>query len=331
MLNKLPMSTVLLGVLISMFSMMVLAACAGDPGLPGLPGPPGSPGNPGLPGLQGVGGEPGNPGKPGLPGAPGAPGKPGIAGLEGPRGATGSAGVSPSAAVALVGGTIYLDSTAVIMGSGFGSFEPISVFIDIDNNQNVARGVNLIVGVATADDAGVFRIEASGFTDATVFTPDTFRGTDNLGKRFATGVKAGIVFSLVAQGDDGSRASTPILVKAASPPVPPPAPAPVLGSVLVGSTAADGSFVNALIPEGGDITLIAAGFNAGDLIVMNIDGIRYTSVIAGADGTAIATVAAELYTKAKGTFAISAGAHQVSITDSSGAAQYKAPFWIVAK
>ena len=99
----------------------------------------------------------------------------------------------------------------------------------------------------------------------------------------------------------------------------------------MGSTAADGSFVNALIPEGGDITLIAAGFNAGDLIVMNIDGIRYTSVIAGADGTVIATVAAELYTKAKGTFAISAGAHQGSITDTSGAAQYKAPFWIVAK
>lgn len=330
MINKLPMNTVLLGVLISIFSMMVLAACAGDPGKPGLPGPPGAPGNPGLPGLQGVGGDPGQPGKPGLPGAPGAPGNPGLPGLEGARGATGSSGVSPAASVAVAGGTIFLDSTAVIMGAGFGKFEPISVFIDIDNKKDVARGVNLIVGVGTADEAGAFRIEASGFTDAGVFVPDTFKGTDNLGKRFANGVKAGIVFSLVAQGDDGSRASTPVLVKPQGPVPQPPAPTPVKGSVLVGSTAADGSFTNGLVPEGGDITLIVAGFNAGDLVDLRLDGAWFASMIAGADGTAVATVAAEIFGGGKIT-AVSAGAHQIEITDSGGKVGYKTPFWIVAK
>ena len=330
MINKLPKRTLLLGVLISMFSMMVLAACAGAPGKPGLPGPPGAPGNPGLPGLQGVGGEPGAPGSPGLPGSPGAPGNPGLPGLEGPRGRTGSAGVSPDAAVAVPGGTIFLDGAATIWGSGFEKFEPVSVFFDIDNKPDVSKGVNLIVGVATADEGGAFMLSASGFTDAIVFQPDTFKGVANLGKRFADGVKAGVVFSLVAQGEDGTRATTPVLVKAQSPLPPAPLPVPVKGSVLVGSTAADGSFVNGLAEEGGEITIIAAGFGAGDLIPLRIDGTILTNMIAGADGSAMRTFIPEIF-GGGAVSVVGAGPHQIEITDSSGNVDYKAPLWIVAK
>ena len=324
--------SVLLAVLISMFSMMVLAACAGAAGKPGLPGPPGLPGKPGLPGLQGPQGDPGDPGKPGLPGAPGEPGKPGLPGLVGPRGATGSPGVSPDAAVVVAGGTLYLDGTATIWGSGFEKFEPVTVFIDIDNRPDVSKGVNLVVGTATADEGGAFSIaaDAAEYTSKVSFEPDTFRGNPNLGQRLQDGVRAGSIFSLVAQGEDGTRASTPVAVKAQSPIQPPPPPAPVKGSILVGSMGQDGQFVNGLAAEGGDITIIAVGFDAGALIPLRLNGTNWTSLIAGEDGTATATVEATIF--AGGTNQpIGAGGQQVEVTDSAGNTDYKAPLWIVAK
>ena len=324
--------SVLLAVLISMFSMMVLAACAGEAGKPGLPGPPGNPGNPGLPGLQGPQGDPGDPGAPGLPGAPGAPGKPGLPGLQGPRGLTGSPGVSPDSAVAVAGGTLYLDGTATIWGSGFEKFEPVTVFIDIDNRPDVSKGVNLVVGTATADEGGAFSIsaDAAEYTSKVSFQPDTFRGEPNLAQRMFDGVRAGAVFSLVAQGEDGTRASTPVAIKSQSPIQPPPPATPVQGSILVGSTGQDGRFINGLVGEGGDIMIIAVGFDAGALIPLRLNGTNWTSLIAGADGTATATVAPTIFSGGANS-PIGPGGHQVEITDSAGKTGYKAPLWIVAK
>jgi hypothetical protein len=324
--------SVLLAVLISMFSMMVLAACAGAPGKPGLPGPPGAPGNPGLPGLQGSSGEPGEPGAPGLPGAPGAPGKPGLPGLTGARGATGSSGVSPDASIAVPGGTIYLDGDATVWGSGFEKFEPVTVYVDIDNRPDVSKGVNLVVGSATADEGGAFKIVASGadYTSRVSFEPDTFRGTDNLAKRFFDGVRAGSIFSLVALGEDGTKASTPIAVKAQSPLAPPPPADPVKGSIMVGSIGQDGLFINGLSAEGGDITIVGAGFDAGGLVPLRLNGNIWTSVIADANGNIMVNLAPEIFAGGT-TQAIGAGPQQVEVTDSAGNTDYKATIWIVAK
>lgn len=324
--------SVLLAVLISMFSMMVLAACAGAPGKPGLPGPAGLPGKPGLPGLQGPQGDPGEPGKPGLPGAPGEPGKPGLPGLAGPRGLTGSPGVSPDAAIAVAGGTLYLDGTATIWGSGFEKFEPVSIFVDIDNRPDVSKGVNLVIATATADEGGAFSVtaDAAEYTTKVSFEPDTFRGNPNLAQRMFDGVRAGSIFSLVALGEDGTRASTPVAIKQQSPIQPPPPPDPVKGSILVGSMGQDGLFINGLAAEGADITIIAAGFDAGDLISLRLNGTIWTSLIAGEDGTATANVEATIF--AGGTTSpIGSGAMQVEVTDSAGNTDYKAPLWIVPK
>ena len=324
--------SVLLAVLISMFSMMVLAACAGEAGKPGLPGPPGLPGKPGLPGLQGPQGDPGEPGKPGLPGAPGEPGKPGLPGLPGPRGATGSPGVSPDASVVVAGGTLYLDGTATVWGSGFEKFEPVTVFIDIDNRPDVSKGVNLVIGTATADEGGAFSFtaDAAEYTSKVSFEPDTFRGNPNLAQRMFDGVRAGVIFSLVAQGEDGTRASTPVAVKQQSPIQPPPPPDPVKGSILVGSMGQDGMFINGLAAEGGNITIIAAGFDAGDLISLRLNGTIWTSLIAGADGTVSAEVEPTIFSGGA-TNPIGSGAMQVEVTDSAGNTDYKAPLWIVPK
>ncbi len=324
--------SVLLAVLISMFSMMVLAACAGDAGKPGLAGPPGLPGNPGLPGLQGVAGDPGEPGAPGLPGAPGAPGNPGLPGLQGPRGATGSAGVSPDAAIILAGSTLFLDSTANIWGSGFEKFEPLSIYVDLDNAPDVAKGVNLVIATATADEGGAWSAAADPavFTASVVFQPDTFKGNPNLAKRFFAGVQAGAIMSLVALGEDGTKASTPILVKAQGPIPPIAAPTAAKGSILVGSTTADGTFVNGLAEEGGDITVIAAGFDAGALIPLSFDGNKWTSLIAG-DGGGVTSQLEPTFFSGGANQDISAGGHQIAVSDSSGAPSYKAPIWIAAK
>ena len=324
--------SVLLAVLISMFSVMVLAACAGAAGKPGLPGPAGLPGKPGLPGLQGSQGDPGAPGAPGLPGAPGEPGKPGLAGLVGSRGLTGSPGISPDSAIAVAGGTIYLDGDATIWGSGFESFEPVTVFIDIDNRPDVSKGVNLVIGTATADEGGAWRVVANGadYTSKVSFEPDTFRGNPNLAQRMFDGVRAGAIFSLVALGEDGTRASAPVAIKAQSPIQPPPPAAPVKGSILVGSFGQDGLFINGLAGEGGDIVIIAVGFTAGDLIPLRLNGTNWTSLIAGEDGTATATIAPTIFAGGANS-PIGSGGHQVEVTDSAGKTGYKAPLWIVAK
>ena len=324
--------SVLLAVLISMFSMLVLAACAGPAGKPGLPGPAGLAGNPGLPGLQGTAGEPGAPGKPGLPGAPGQPGQPGLPGLVGSRGLTGSSGVSPDSAIVVAGGTIYLDGSATIWGSGFEKFEPVTVFVDIDNRQDVSKGVNLVVGTATADEGGAFSIVANGaeYTSKVSFEPDTFRDVPNLAQRMADGVRAGAIFSLVAVGEDGTRASTPVAIKAQSPLVPPPPAAPVKGSIMVGSIGQDGLFINGLAAEGAEVTIIGAGFDAGALVPLRLNGAIWTSVIAGADGTIFVNLTAEIFAGGT-TQSVGAGAQQIEVADSAGKTGYKTPLWIVAK
>ena len=129
----LPQRGIFIAVLGSLLSVVLLAACAGNPGDPGLPGLPGNPGNPGPQGEVGPQGNPGAPGLPGAPGNPGNPGAPGLPGVQGVQGAQGEA-VSPGAALMASGAILYLDEAAMVAGSGFSAFEPVSVFLDIDGD-----------------------------------------------------------------------------------------------------------------------------------------------------------------------------------------------------
>ena len=330
--------TLLFAVLISILSLMVLAACAGAPGKPGKPGLPGAagepgkpgkpglpglqglqgdPGLPGLPGLQGPPGEPGKPGLPGLPGAPGAPGEPGLSGepgKPGKPGLQGSPGIAPHANVMSAGGTLYLDATAEIRGSGFQKFEPVTVYVDLDSD-----GASVMLGSTTADAGGAWRLQSSGYGEGLA---------ESVATMLSGGILAGNVFSLVAEGDDGTKASAPVLVQAQAPAPPLPPATPAKGSVLVGSTAADGTFRVGLANAGEEITIVAAGFDAGDLIIVTINGSALTTMIAGDDGTATTSLVPTIFGGGAVT-AVGAGAHQIELADSYGATDYKAPILIL--
>jgi hypothetical protein len=231
----------------------------------------------------------------------------------------------------VAGGTIFLDGVAEVWGSGFQSFEPVTVIFDIDNAPGVALGVTLILGFATADDGGAWRLEASDYiSGGDIWKPDTFSGTDNLAKRFFDGVLAGNVFSLVAVGADGTKASTPVLVSSNDPGPPPPPATPAKGSILVGSIGPSGAFRGGIAEEGEEITVIAAGFNAGDLVSLHLDGISLAVLIAGDDGSVMSSFIPLIFAGGANT-AAAAGPHQIVVLDSNGAVDFKAPIWILAK
>ena len=325
-------------VLVSILSLVVLAACAGAPGKPGKPGLPGlagdsgkpgkpglaglpglqglkgDPGLPGKPGLQGPPGEPGKPGLPGLPGAPGAPGNPGLPGDPGKPGLQGSPGIAPHANVRSAGSTLYLDGIADIWGSGFQKFEPVTVYIDLET-----EGASIVLGSTDADAGGAWQVQASGYDE----------GLDaSTANALSLGINAGNIFSIVAEGADGTKASTPVRIAGQTPAPPLPPATPVRGSVLVGSFAADGSFRVGVADEGGEVTLIAAGFTPGELINVTLNGNTWTTMIAGEDGGAQVSAVPNVFVSRVITI-LGAGYHQIELTDSHGGTDYKAPIWIL--
>ena len=332
-------------VLVSILSLVVLAACAGAPGKPGKPGLPGLAGDPGKPRVsrvwrdcqasrdwkgtrdcpasrdsrdrlaspesrgypdcQGLPGAPGEPGKPGLPGRRGSPGKPGL---------QGSPGIAPHANVRSAGSTLYLDGIADIWGSGFQKFEPVTVYIDLET-----EGASIVLGSTDADAGGAWQVQASGYD----------QGLDaSTANALSLGINAGSIFSIVAEGADGTKASTPVRIAGQTPPPPLPPATPVTGSVLVGSFAADGSFRVGVADEGGEITLVAAGFSPGEFINVTINGISWTTMIAGEDGGAQVSAVPEIFVSRVIT-PVGAGYHQIELTDSHGGIDYKAPIWIL--
>jgi hypothetical protein len=215
------------------------------------------------------------------------------------------------------------------MGSGFEKFEPITLFLDLDNNLNPTKGVSLVIGTATASEGGAFHVKVSDYTGAAVFTPDTFRGKDNLGKQFSAAMRAGLAMSLVAQGADGTRVSTPVVVIEKAPVTPAPTP-PVDGTILVGSIASDGSFTSGAVAEGGTIRIIAGGFSAGELISLNMNGTKWQTMVADAAGSGTGDFTASTWSKA-GEANLSAGGHLITINDTAGNAAVKAIILVTSK
>ena len=233
-----------LALFVSIVSLVLLAACAGESGKPGLPGNPGAPGNPGLPGPQGPAGPPGPPGQPGLPGLPGNPGEPGLpgdAGYPGPAGEQGDPGVSPGASVS-TDTVAYLDGGLTIRGAGFQPFERIAVYFDMQGSKKDAN-----LGFADANGGGAWVV--------TLDAPLTdISGVGNNVDRLL----ALDAVTLAARGVEGSAGSAAVVVQSSKPaPVIRPAPP----AVAVGVSLTAGCVVS-----GSDITLLGAGFKAGEAV-----------------------------------------------------------------
>ncbi len=235
----LPQRGIFIAVFGSLLSVILLAACAGDPGESGLPGLPGNPGNSGPQGqvgAQGPPGEPGLPGNPGLPGDPGAPGLPGVQGIQGAQGAA----ISPGAGLMASGPILYLDEAAMIAGSGFGAFEPVSVFLDIDGDTQP------VLSFAVAANGG-------GNWALSVDNLGAIRGVD----RNSAALLSADVVSIKASGDDGSEASMPIMIGETRPVPPTPA---YIGTSLWAST----------VSEGGTVTIAGGGFISGEFVQLAV-------------------------------------------------------------
>lgn len=238
--------------LVTFLVLLSLTACQDPPGMPGLPGNPGEPGNPGNPGPQGPYGPPGPPGPPGLPGHPGEPGHPGLPGLPGLPGPQGPPGNSPRASLTIDSGYhfilnpdnhVFLDEGLTVMGSGFQSFEPVQVYIDLMG----VRDPNL--GFATANGSGAFELVIEG---PLFDIPGIDRTRDSLLSLDAV--------TIMARGADGSIATTPAHI-IANRPIPTIRPTPPPGSV-------DDSLYASCAIIGNSATVWGAGSKPGE--AMNI-------------------------------------------------------------
>ena len=220
---------VLITTLLSSVLVFALIACQGPPGEPGLPGLPGNPGNPGAPGPQG---EPGEPGLPGLPGNPGNPGAPGPPGAPGVNGIDGIDGVSPQAMVSLSKSSVAAAGDPVVAtGSGFIPGEPIELSLVVDPDTSVMPEG----GSVTANASGAFRVSLA-----------------ELGAADASGVH-----TFLAEGADGSKASTPVRIV----------------SSPVNVTAVDSSLSTDVTPAGEAAMVSGAGFMAGEAVTLSVVGV----------------------------------------------------------
>ena len=252
-----PAKGVALALIFSLFSILVLVACTGPQGEPGLPGLPGNPGNPGP---LGISGEPGLAGLPGNPGNSGNPGPQGPQGTEGLQGPPGLPGVSPEASLMVSSGVMSVDESINISGSGFLPGEPVTLVLVIDNI------VSYVVGGRTAEQptanaAGAFAVSF-----------DSIKG-EGRGERGALERAPGIR-TLRAEGEDGSRASSPVMITSADAPV---------ASV---STSLRAAAETVLIPPKGEeelkededpvtnldvvFTITGAGFMPGEAVTLTI-------------------------------------------------------------
>ncbi len=273
---------VLITTLLSSVLVFALIACQGPPGEPGLPGISGNPGNPGAPGPQG---EPGEPGLPGLPGNPGNPGAPGPPGAQGPQGPPGIDGVSPQASVSLSKSSIAaVGDPFVVTGSGFIPGEPIELALDISPGNHV----HLEGGEVTANASGAFRV-----------------GIAEIGASDASGV-----LTLLAEGADGSLASTPVRIV----------------SSPVNVTAVDSSlWVEPTEPEM-EITVLGGGFMPGEAVTISVVG-----VAGGSDRILVGTNAND-----SGAFNVMApnplelGTYTLKAVGSKGSSA-TTPLWVVIK
>jgi hypothetical protein len=220
-----------LSLVVSSILVLAVIACAGPSGLAGISGEPGNPGNPGAIGPVGSQGVQGDPGLPGNSGEPGNPGNPGP---KGPQGAAGADGQSGAASLYTTHSTITVDDSFSVWGSGFKPGEPVIIQILIDNK------IMPILGSLTANASG-------GISGS----------YDGLNQEDGVNAKAvGDIRSLVANGADGSYASTPVnIVKS-----------------RVDSPSVSSSLTSVTVAKGSTVTVKGAGFLTSEPVTISTRG-----------------------------------------------------------
>jgi hypothetical protein len=131
---------------------------------------------------------------------------------------------------------VYLDKGLTITGSGFRSFESIEVVFDLGIQQPS-------LGFVISDPAGAWVLKAPKL--------DQLRSIKNISRKLTVAP----VLTLLAHGVDGSKATTPVVAVAESPPIKVVAPPSVAASLVAGT-----------VEEGGTITVTLAGFKPNEVI-----------------------------------------------------------------
>lgn len=231
MKKRFPSRGTIITLLFSVF-IVGLMACRGPAGPAGLPGLPGNPGNPGAEGAMGAAGEPGAPGLPGNPGNPGAPGPQGPAGSQGPAGID---GVSPEARIDVNKSVLSMTESLDVSGSGFGVGEPITLTLEISGTTSriIGGGSKQV----TANAAGAF-----------------MASFDEIGGNSRTQEQGVGQRSILAVGDDGSRASVPVQIVSSD----------------RGEESTSASMYANAAAAGGDTVISGAGFKAGEFVTVSI-------------------------------------------------------------
>jgi hypothetical protein len=141
---------------------------------------------------------------------------------------------------------MYLDQGLTVSGSGFLAFEPVVVSVKLGSTDLL----NPSLGIADSNAGGAWTLSVTAVSDVAGIADNTDRllGSD--------------VVTLLAVGEDGSKASTPIAVVAATPAA---TAAPSVGASLT---------VAAPVVAGGSTTVYGAGFSSRDRIsIVAITGI----------------------------------------------------------
>ena len=248
---KYPRRGYVLVFLMSLLSAFVLLACEGPAGKPGLPGEPGLPGQPGAPGPSGPPGatggrgSQGDPGFTGFSGEPGDPGFPGLPGVQGPPGPPGQH-TATKAALMVSEQTMYLDQGITITGSGFNPWEPVIVTVDLGGPiESFAGGW----GAATFNPSlGQVDSNSGGAWTLSVDSPVMDIGgiSENRDRLLEAGV-----ITILAEGQDGNKASWPVSVVAETP-----------TGGAAGVSRASSLIVAGPVVAGEEVMVYGAGFKA---------------------------------------------------------------------
>ena len=219
---------VLGALLFSVFSVFVLIACRGPAGAAGQAGNPGNSGLQGVAGAAGLAGLPGNSGNPGPAGPPGG---------QGPVGPAGADAVSPQASISVSKSALTVSEPFAVMGSGFLPGEPVIVQLIISpSNSPIVGGAS--GSQITANGAGAFSASFEFISESSAVMDS------------APGDR-----TLLAEGADGSTASTPVQIVSA-----------------MRTMSASSSLRTEGGEPGGEAAILGAGFVPNEFVTVRLQG-----------------------------------------------------------
>ena len=215
-----------LAMLLSLFAILALVACTGPEGPMGAQGPAGPQGPSGSDGSDGA------------------------RGPQGPPGDT--AGGMSFAVISLNNSVLTMTEPVVVRGAGFLPNEEVTAILVIENE--LARPI----GMATADDRGVFEIKA-----------------DELGGNLNTQLAAIGARFVLADGSMDSLAVAPVTIVSSKLPVPDQSAALSVAAGAPGET----------------VMASGSGYNPGEVVGFFLQSVSVAGATASDDGTFMASIA----------------------------------------